>query len=58
MNRRPNLRAVPPATEPPLDIGVLMRAERDDPERWERVHIAGDRSRPISLPERVRRWWR
>jgi hypothetical protein len=40
MNRRPNLRAVPPATEPPLDIGRAMRAERDDPERWERVHIA------------------
>jgi hypothetical protein len=59
MNRRPNLRAVPPATEPPLDIGVLMRAERDDPERWERVHIAGDRAKPLPFFERIKRtWWK
>lgn len=41
----------------PLDITLAIRADikaRD----WGAVHIAGDRQKPIWLPERVRRLWR
>jgi hypothetical protein len=45
------------APEPAVDVTLALRAEimcRD----WSAVHVRGDRSLPISLPERVRRWWR
>jgi hypothetical protein len=58
MNRRPNLRAVPPATEPPLDIGRAMRAEIMERDGTA-VHIAGDRAKPLPFFERIKRtWWK
>lgn len=41
----------------PLDITLAIRADikaRD----WDAVHIAGDRRKPIWLPDMVRRLWR
>lgn len=59
---RSHLRAVAapdeqPADVQPADVTALLRAEiaaRD----WAAVHVRSDRSRPIELPERVRRLWR
>jgi hypothetical protein len=51
-----HLHAVPDTPEEPVDIGALMRAERNDPERWRRVH---EHDGPVvSISDRVRRWWR
>jgi hypothetical protein len=55
---RAKLHAVEPSTEPPVDIGRLMRADRDDPERWRRVHEECQRRKPLSMGERVKRMWR
>lgn len=52
------LHAVPAPADERIDIGALLRAERSDPERWARVHIAGDRNPPLPWFERVRRTWR
>ena len=56
---KPRLISVPSPVERPVDITLdLLRPEiaaRD----WSRVHVAGDRSPPLELGERVRRtWWR
>jgi hypothetical protein len=58
MPRERLLHAVEPATEPPVDIGRLMRADRDDPERWRRVHEECQRRKPLSLGELRKRLWR
>lgn len=53
MKRKPRLRLV----EQPVDINAKLRADiasRD----WTRVHVRGDRSAPVYLPERRLRTWR
>jgi hypothetical protein len=42
----------------PIDIGELMRAERDDPARWQRVHEEGDKNPPLPFWTQLRRGWR
>lgn len=54
MNTARHLRAV---ETHPLDITLAIRADiaaRD----WDSVMVAGDRARPLDLPERVKRTWR
>ena len=41
-----------------IDIGELMRAERDDPARWQRVHEEGDKNPPLPFWTQLRRGWR
>jgi hypothetical protein len=54
--KRQLLYPVPDTPEEPVDIGALMRAERNDPERWRRVH---EYDGPVVCWQtRVRRWWR
>lgn len=57
---RPKLRSVDTPAELPVDIGALMRLDRDDPERRRRVHVESWRRNPIDLPSRWRVWrlWR
>ena len=42
----------------PIDIGRLMRAERNDPARWQRVHEEADKNPPLPFWTQVRRGWR
>jgi hypothetical protein len=53
-----HLRAVPPATEPPVDVTLAMRAEIMERD-WSAVHVRGDRAKPLPFFERIKRtWWK
>lgn len=55
MKRR--LKLIEGESEQPRDVTLLIRediAKRD----WSAVHVNGDRSRPLSIPDRIRRIWR
>ena len=43
-----------PQTREGIDIAALLRADRDDLERWRRVHEEADRAVPL----RGRKWGR
>ena len=49
------LRAV---KDEPIDIGLLMRLDRTDPARWQRVHEEGDKNPPLPFWTQLRRGWR
>jgi hypothetical protein len=54
VNAKPKLRVV---GEQPVDITAALRAEIEARD-WSKVHVTGDRSAPIFLPDRLRRIWR
>jgi hypothetical protein len=57
MKPRPNLRAVTPEPEPPIDVTALLRRDIEARD-WAKCHVEGDRRQALDLPERVRRIWR
>jgi hypothetical protein len=55
MTTKPALRIVDQA-EQPTDITLELRKDIEARD-WARVHIAGDRAKPISIADRIRRVW-
>lgn len=48
--RRANLKIVEATVDPPVDLYAKWKADRERID-WSRVHITGDRAKPVFLPD-------